>query len=54
MTWSELLQNLEAEYTGKERQLDVLKTSLTELGEAEAGYESALSEAEAQLAEWEE
>ena len=53
MAWSELLQNLEAEYTGKERQLDVYKTSLTQLGEAETGYETALSEAEAQLADWE-
>jgi hypothetical protein len=53
MTWAELLQNLEAEYTGKERQLEVLKTSLTQLGEAETGYEEALGEMETQLTEWE-
>ena len=53
MAWAELLQSLQAQYTGKERQLDVLKTSLTQLGEAETGYETALSEAEAQLADWE-
>jgi len=53
MAWAELLQNLEAQYTGQTRQLDVLKTSLTQLGEAETGYETALSEAEAQLADWE-
>lgn len=53
MAWAELLQNLGAEYTGKERQLDVLETSLSTLGEAQTGYEEALSEAEQQLAIWE-
>jgi len=54
MTWAELLQNLEAEYTGQQRQLDIYETALTELTETETELETLIEEAEEQLGEWEE